>query len=489
MSREQATNPKRHTGKDDDMLLPPVDSPTVSSASTGNALVNVLRPKPVALPGRGSGVEDAHDLPMDTRSPARLGFRVLAIGFGGFLLWAALAPLDEGVPTSGTVTVETKKKAVQHLTGGIVKSVRVKEGQIVQEGDPLMEIDPAATQANFESVRQRYYTLRATEARLVAEQGGSDTISFHSDLLKDKDSPLTADLIANQEGLFAARRMAFRAEIQAIEEAISGLEGSIAGYQGLLESRRLQLTLLDEEIRGLTELVSDGYAPRNNLLSLQRTQAETMGAISDLRGNIDRSKSSLAEARLRIIQRNQEFRKEVDHELADVRGQVDAESERFNAIKGDLARTVIRAPASGQVMGLAVQTVGGVIGPGQKVMDIVPQDEPLLLETHIPPHLIDRVQPGLEADVRFSSFAHSPLLVVPGKVVSISHDLLVNEQTGIPYYLARVSVTEEGMKKLGKRQLQAGMPVEVVVITGERSMLTYLLHPLLKRIASSMKEE
>ncbi|MCL2875141.1 MAG: HlyD family type I secretion periplasmic adaptor subunit [Betaproteobacteria bacterium] len=471
------------------MLLPPVDSPTVSSASTGNALVNVLRPKPVALPGRGSGVEDAHDLPMDTRSPARLGFRVLAIGFGGFLLWAALAPLDEGVPTSGTVTVETKKKAVQHLTGGIVKSVRVKEGQIVQEGDPLMEIDPAATQANFESVRQRYYTLRATEARLVAEQGGSDTISFHSDLLKDKDSPLTADLIANQEGLFAARRMAFRAEIQAIEEAISGLEGSIAGYQGLLESRRLQLTLLDEEIRGLTELVSDGYAPRNNLLSLQRTQAETMGAISDLRGNIDRSKSSLAEARLRIIQRNQEFRKEVDHELADVRGQVDAESERFNAIKGDLARTVIRAPASGQVMGLAVQTVGGVIGPGQKVMDIVPQDEPLLLETHIPPHLIDRVQPGLEADVRFSSFAHSPLLVVPGKVVSISHDLLVNEQTGIPYYLARVSVTEEGMKKLGKRQLQAGMPVEVVVITGERSMLTYLLHPLLKRIASSMKEE
>jgi len=496
MLRAQAMNRKNRKEDDDGTNAPLSDTvPSRSSgtprsqASTGNALVKALTPKPVALPRQGCGMEEAHGLPVDTRSPARLGFLVLAIGFGGFLLWASLAPLNEGVPTSGVVTVDTKRKAVQHLTGGIVKSVHVKEGQIVHEGDPLMEIDPASTQANFESVRQRYYTLRAVEARLVAEQGGRDAINFHPDLLNEQNSPLVADLIANQEGLFAARRMALQAEIQAIKESIVGLEGSITGYQGLLESRHSQLTLLEEEIKGLEALVTDGYAPRHSLLSLQRTQAEVIGAISDLQGNIERSRSALTESKLRITQRNQEFRKEVDQELAEVRGQVDAEAERFNAIKGDLARTVIRAPASGQVMGLAAQTVGGVIGPGQKVMDIVPQDEPLLLETHIPPHLIDRVQPGLEADVRFSSFAHSPLLVVPGEVVSVSHDLLVNEQTGVPYYLARVIVTEEGMKKLGKRQLQAGMPVEVVVITGERSMLTYLLHPLLKRVASSMKEE
>jgi len=466
----------------------PGSSPALSP-NAGNALVKVLKPKPVALPGQGHGMEEAHGLPTDTHSPAKLGFRVLAIGFGGFLLWAALAPLDEGVPTSGIVTIDTKRKAVQHLSGGIVKSVHVKEGQIVREGDPLMEIDPASTQANFESVRQRYYTLRAMESRLVAEQNGRDAISFHPDLERDKASPLVSDLIANQEGLFTARQMAFQAEVQAIEETIVGLEGSISGYRGLMEARRAQLTSLKEEVQGLSELVKDGYAPRNSLLALQRTQSETIGAISELQGNIERSRSALAEAKLRITQRKQEFRKEIDRELADVRSQVDGEGERFNAIKGDLARTVIRAPASGQVVGLVAQTVGGVIGPGQKVMDIVPQDEPLLLETHIPPHLIDRVQPGLGVDVRFSSFAHSPLLVVPGKVVSVSHDLLANEQGGIPYYLARVSVTEEGMKKLGKRQLQAGMPVEVVVITGERSMLTYLLHPLLKRMASSMKEE
>ncbi len=466
----------------------PIESEKVPRRGVLAPLVKTLRPKAIALP-KSDEYSEEEGLPTDTQTPARLGFRVLAIGFGGFLLWAALAPLDEGVPTSGIVTIETKRKAVQHLTGGIVKSVHVKEGQIVQEGAPLMEIDPASTQANFESVRQRYYTLRAMEARLVAEQSGRGAISFHPDLLAEKDSPLVADLIANQEGLFAARRMALEAETQAIEESISGLEGSITGFQGLLEARRAQLSLLVEEIAGLEELVKEGYAPRNNLLTMQRTQAETVGAIAELQGNIERTRSALAEARLRITQRRQEFRKEVDQELAQVRGEVDAEAERLNAIRGDLARTVIRAPTSGQVVGLAAQTVGGVIGPGQKVMDIVPQDEPLLLEAYIPPHLIDRVQPGLEADVRFSSFAHSPLLVAPGKVVSVSHDLLTNEQNGVSYYLARVTVTEEGMKKLGKRQLQAGMPVEVVIVTGERSMLTYLLHPLLKRFASSMKEE
>ncbi|MDR2032658.1 MAG: HlyD family type I secretion periplasmic adaptor subunit [Azoarcus sp.] len=464
-------------------------SSATPSRKAPNSLVSVLTPKPVARPRRRASEEESKGLPTDTRAPARLGFRVLAVGFGGFLLWAGLAPLDEGVPTSGVVAIDTKRKAVQHLSGGIVKAMYVKEGQFVQGGDPLLEIDPAATQANFESARLRYYTLRATEARLVAEQGGHDTISFHPDLLKAKDSPQVANMIANQEGLFASRRMALQAEVGAMKESIVGLEASIAGNVGMLEARRAQLKLLEEEREGLRKLVGEGYAPRNNLLTLERTVAETIGAIADLQGSIERSRRALTETRLRITQRQQEYRKEVDRELAEVQSQVEAEGDRFQALRDDLVRTVIRAPAAGQVVGLTAQTVGGVIAPGQKVMDIVPGDEPLLLETQVPPHLIDRVAPGFDVDVRFSAFAHSPALVVPGKVVSISNDLLTHEQTGMTYYLARVSVTEEGMKELGERRLQAGMPVEVIIITGERSMLAYLLHPLLKRIAFSMKEE
>jgi protease secretion system membrane fusion protein len=447
----------------------PVESGAVVATSSNSAvaarpleaLVEVLKPNAVALPKRGSIEEAELDLPTDTRSPARLGFRVLAIGFGGFLLWAALAPLNEGVPTSGLVAIDTKRKAVQHLSGGIVKAVHVKEGQVVVEGEALIEIDPATTRANYESVRQSYYTLRAMEARLVAEQNGLEEIVFHSDLLEAQDDPLVAGMIVNQENLFQSRRKSQQAEIAAMEEAIA--------------SRTTQLGFLREQLRGVQSLVKDGFARRNDMLELQRQVEETQG--------------SIAETRMRIQQRLQEYRKEVDTQLADVRSKVDAERDRYLALKNDLDHTVIRAPAGGQVVALSAQTVGGVIAPGQKVMDIVPADEALLLETQVPPHLIDRVQTGLDADVRFSAFAHSPMLVVPGKVESISGDLLVNEQTGVGYYLARISVTEEGRKILGDRRLQAGMPAEVVIITGERTLLTYLLHPLMRRITQAMKEE
>jgi len=434
----------------------------VPAAPAAGTLVTVESTRrPVAADGGRGRRDDEPGLPTDTRSPARIGFWALAIGFGGFLLWAALAPLDEGVPTSGMVAIDTKRKAVQHLSGGRIQTVYVKEGQIVKEGDPLLDLDPATARASFESARQNYFTLRATEARLVAEQTGQDEIVFHKDLLDALDDPQVLAMIANQESLFSSRRMSQQAEIRAMEESLA--------------SRTAQLRLLREELAGLSALVRDGFAPRNKQLELQRQVQETSGAI--------------AETTQRIQQRQQEFRKEVDAQLAEVRGKVDAERDRFLAFRNDLDHTVIRSPASGQVVGLTAQTVGGVIQPGQKVMDIVPADEALLLEAQVPPNLIDRVQAGLSADVRFSSFAHSPSLVVPGEVVSVSNDLMVNEQTGVGYYLARVSVTEEGKKILGNRRLQAGMPAEVVIITGERSMLTYLLHPLLKRIAFSMKEE
>ena len=442
------------------------------------------RPDPDAMQKAG---EDA--LPMDTSHPARVGLWVLGVGFGGFLLWAALAPLDEGVPTQGMVTIDTKRKAVQHLSGGIVKAVHVKEGQFVKAGAALLEIDEGATQANYESVRQRYLTLLAMEGRLLAEQAGEERVTFHPELLGGKDDPRVAAALANQESLFMARRNALKAELQSIDESIQGHEAAARGYQGMLEGRKAQQGFIKEELAGLRDLVAEGYAPRNNLLALERTAAETAGSIADLIGNIERSRRAISELKLRKVQRQQEYRKEVDGQLAEVRSQVQAEAEKFAAVRDELARTVIRAPVEGQVVGLVAQTVGGVITPGQKVMDIVPVDEALLLETRVPPHLVDRVQPGRETDVRFSAFSHSPQLVVPGKVESVSGDLLTDQQTGMSYYLARVSITPEGMKILGDRQMQAGMPAEVIVITGERSLLTYLLRPLLSRIAVSMKEE
>ena len=426
----------------------------------------------------------------DTSAVARTGLWVLGLGFGGFLLWAALAPLDEGVPTQGIVTLDTKRKTVQHLSGGIVKEVLVHEGQQVKEGEPLLRLDGAVAKANYEAVRQRYLGYRAMQSRLFAEQAGRDAIDFHPDVKAAMNDPLIKQQVVTQQQLIQARRAALAADLQGIEESVQGLKEQLVSYQNILVQRRSQLALLTEELTNTRGMVKEGYAPRNRQLELERMVAESNAAIADLTGNSLRIQRQVAELTQRSLARKQEYRKEVETQLADVTREVQSDAEKFVAVTADLDRMEIKAPATGQVVGLTVQTVGAVLQPGQKLLDVVPDSQTLLLEAHIPPHLIDKIQAGLSTDVRFNAFAHSPQLVVEGKVLSVSGDLLSDPaQPQFAYFLARVQVTPAGMKTLGSRQMQPGMPAEIVIKTGERSMLTYLLHPLVKRMASSMKEE
>jgi len=227
----------------------------------------------------------------------------------------------------------------------------------------------------------------------------------------------------------------------------------------------------------------------NRQMELERAVADNSASTADVQANLSRAQSAILEMRQRADALRADYRKEVDTSLADVRREVQADAEKFKALTEELGRTEIRTPVTGHVVGLTVQTVGGVVQAGQKLMDIVPRNEALVLETQVAPNLIDRIQPGAPVDVRFAAFAHSPQLVVAGVVDSISADILTDPSGKYSYYLARVSITPDGMKTLGKRLLQPGMPVDVVIKTGERSLLTYLLHPLLKRISASMKEE
>ncbi len=446
---------------------------------------------PSALPSptdsdAGSEPETADKV---ARHAGRIGLWTLAIGFGGFLLWAAYAPLDEGVPSVGMVAIDTKRKAVQHLTGGIVKQVLVREGDSVRQSQLLVQLDSTVTQAHYDSVRQRYLGLRAEEARLTAEHGQAQALVFHDDLLAAASDPLVRQQMQLQLQLFETRRRLLQADLQSMEESLQGQQGMLKAYADILQNRHAQQALLNEELRQLRGLVSEGYAPRNRQLELERLIADANSTIADLQGNAVRAQSSIAELRQRMLLRQQEQRKEVQTRLAEVAREVAAEQEKFKTLADELARMDIKSPADGQVVGLAVQTVGGVVQPGQTLMDIVPANAPLLLEARVAPHLIDRVHASMPVEVRFSSFAHSPQLSVEGKVDSVSADLLTDPQTQASYYLARVEVTPQGKQRLGKRQLQPGMPVEVVFKTGERSLLTYLLHPLVKRIAASMTEE
>lgn len=425
----------------------------------------------------------------ELRRTSRWGLWMIAAAITGFVIWAATAPLDEGVPTQGNVAIDTKRVTVQHLQGGIIREVLVREGQVVHQGDLLIRLDDAVTRANYEAIRQRYLGLRALEARLLAEQQDLEDIEFHPDLISAATDPQVQRHMDNQSRLLVTRRSALQAELQAIEESIRSQEGTIDTMRSIIGSRREQQAIVREEIDSIRELVEEGFIPRNRLLELNRQLSEVVAAITELQGNIVRAQQAILELRQRALARRQEVRREVETQLADVVREVESDEARYRATRDELVRTEIRATAGGQVVGLAFQSVGGVIPPGQRILDIVPENQDLLLETQILPHLIDGVRPGLPVDIRFSVFPTEPMLVVEGEVVTVSGDLLTDPITGVGYFLARVRVTDAGRATLGNRVLQPGMPADVIVRTGQRTLLTYLMHPLTRRVASSMTEQ
>jgi protease secretion system membrane fusion protein len=420
---------------------------------------------PVKTTSDITDVDDVKDLGnhTDTNAPIRLGFWVLVVGFGGFLLWTALAPLDEGVSAQASVSIETRRKTIQHLSGGVVRQVLVKEGQWVKEGEVLVELDEAVAKANYQAVRQNYMSQRATESRLLAELRGLPAITFHPDLVKAANDPLVQQHMQTQRELFQSRRASNIA--------------STLGISTMLENRHAQAALQSKQLDAIKELATEGYAPRNQVLQMEQAQAELRAVVADL---------TASQSRVR-----QEYLKEVSTQLADVRREVQSGEEKLAAVTEDLARTQIRSPVEGQVVGLTLGSTGGVVSPGQRLMDVIPKGEALMVDAKIPPHVIDKVYAGEEVEVRFSTFANSPQLVLDGKLMSVSSDV-ITEQTAMgnmSYYLARVEITPEGIRQLGKRVMQPGMPAEVLVKTGERSVLTYLMHPLTKRMAAAMKEE
>jgi len=423
----------------------------------------------------------------------RKGAAILVLGLAGFVLWAALAPLDEGVPTEGVVSIESNHKVVQHLSGGMVSALQVHEGQEVHAGDVLFKLDAQASKARYEEVWQRYAGLRAQEDRLRAEQSHRSVIDFHPDLTSQQQDPLIQQQMRNQSQLLAARTAALAADIAAKKESVAGYQALIEGYHGMLSSHESQRVLLEEQLQGVRALTAEGYAPRNQQNDLEQRVAALYGERANTQANMTRAQRAILELQQQMNQRIQVEQKEIDADMAQVKLQVEADAQKVLALRQELGRTEIRAPASGQVVGLQVHTVGAVIQPGQKLMDIVPSGEALIVDAQIPPHLIDKIQVGQAADIRFSTFANSPQLLAEGQLKSLSKDLLSKPAATVEgsqsYYLARVMLTDKGMHALQGRQLQPGMPVQVVIKTGERTLWNYLMHPLSKRLAASMKEE
>jgi membrane fusion protein, protease secretion system len=425
----------------------------------------------------------------DARSHTRLGWWIVIAGVGGFIVWASYAPLDKGVPLSGTVTVASNKKAVQHLTGGTVEAILVKEGDQVKAGDTLVRMNSVQVKVNADMARVQYFSARATEARLSAERDGLKSIVFPPKLAALKSDPRITTNMALQEQLFSSRRSAIQNELAALDENIAGLGLQNKGLEESRNGKQQQLTLLKEQLDGMRDLSKEGYVPRNRLLELERTFAQLSTAISEDVSNIGRGLRQISEFKLRRIQRQQEYQKEVRTQLFEIQKEADSLANRLTGLDYDLENVLVKSPADGTIVAMNVFTNGGVIAPGFRMMDIVPSDDPLIVDGQLPVHLIDKVHPNLKVDLMFTAFNQNVTPHVPGIVTQVSADRLVEEKTGQPFYTLKVKVAPEGMKIVSKLQIRPGMPVDLFIKTGERTMMNYLLKPILDHFKMAMTEE
>lgn len=421
---------------------------------------------------------------------SRIGWIIVLLGFGGFMIWAFFAPLDKGVPVSGTVMVASNRKAIQHPTGGRVEDILVKEGDVVKAGQVLVKMNDVAVRTAAASSRAQYFNDRAVEARLIAERDGKSKVSFADELTEAaRIDPSVAGNVSLQQLLFSSRQSALQSELAGIDQSIAGLKIQTEGLQNSLASKQEQLVFLKDQLAGMRDLAKDGYVARNRLLELERTYAQLNGSISEDIGNIGHAKSQMLEFALRRSQRQQEYQKEVRTQLTDIQKEIEVLQNRLVSQDYDLANALVTAPVDGTVVGLSVFTRGGVVQPGFRMMDIVPSEDLLIVEGMVPVNLIDRVQVGLPVEMIFSAFNQNKAPHIPGIVMQVSADRLTDDKTGTPYYKLEAKVAPEGLKKIAALAIRPGMPVEIFVKTGERSLMSYLMKPIFDRAKTSLSEE
>ena len=436
--------------------------------------------------------ERAANVQTDERPIVRFGMLVLIVGFGGFLLWAGLAPLDEGVPGTGVVSVDSKRKTIQHLKGGIVEVIAVNEGARVKAGDVLIRLNDKEIKAQLEIARGQYWTAKAAESRLLAERDSKTKVVFSSEMLEAANTdPRAADAIRTQSQLFQARRSALISELAMMDESIAGLNEQIRGLQSLEVGKKVQIDLLEKEIRSLRGLVEEGFVPRNKLYELERALADLSGTRGNDLASVARARAGISEVRQRKLQREQDYRKEVEAQITEAQRDLGIQLDRLTALTDEFERTVIKAPTDGFVVALEAHTIGGVVRPGDRIMDIVPEGDALIVEAQLPVNLIDKVHVGQLANMHFQIvMAGGRQPAIPGKLIQVSADRLTDQRTGVPYYSARIQITPEGEAELANHKItpQAGMQADVVIVTGERTLLQYLLKPLMSRLVTGMKE-
>lgn len=428
-------------------------------------------------------------VPTDDRRARRIGFMILLVTFAGFGGWAAVAELDSAAVAAGVVTVESYRKTIQHLEGGIVKDILVRDGDRVRNGAILLRLEDTQARARLEIIRSQYLAARALETRLIAERDQQTKLAFPEELLSLRQDSRVRETLDGQERAFKTRRDALQGETALLEQRIEQLHAQIGGLEALQQTEQKRLDSLRRELQDFRRLQQSGYTDKLRLLELERDIAKLEGEQAGHLADLAKTRMQVGETKLQILQLHKQLQTDVVAELRDTQTKLFDLIERMRALQDTVERTEIRAPTDGTVVGLNVHTIGGVVATGTPLLEIVPQGEQLLVEAKVQPTDIDKVHPGLEADIRFTAFKLRTTPVVEGKILTVSADRLIDSDTKYPYYLARIQVTAQGMERLKELALLPGMPAEVIIKTGERSLLNYFVRPLLDAFARSFRED
>ena len=420
------------------------------------------------------------------RKTRLMGYWVVAIVFGGFGLWAAVAPLESAARGQGTVQVDGNRKPIQHYEGGIVSEIFVASGDYVAVGQPLIQLDTTQAQAEQRIIEGRAWAKAALVARLVSERDGNSKVVFSPDLLAQEDERARA-AIANESALFVARRADRLGEIAVLNQRIAQLRNQIEGTSAVIDAKKQISKSLQVERSELAQLLEEGYVDKQRIRQLERSLAETLGELADLDAQVAAAKVAIEETELQILQLDKRFKTKVVDALTAAQEELYDMQQRLLAINDRLQRTLLSAPATGYVLGLKPNVVGAVVAPGEELMAIVPDVEKLMIDAKMSPMDIDRIRIGQEAEVRFAVFKDA--YTITGELVKVSADSLVDEATGQAYFEAKVELLEDDLVLLGEYQLVPGMPADVLVKTGNRTLLGYLTSPLQRMFENSLIED
>jgi HlyD family secretion protein/epimerase transport system membrane fusion protein len=414
---------------------------------------------------------------------------LIAALFGGFGIWSATVPIASAIVANGQVVVASKRKQVQHPTGGVVRKIDVEDGSLVKAGDVLVELQDADAADRYTRTRDTFYLGMASEARLMAEALDRDMVTYPAELLAAAKTEASVKAIVDgQTRLFEVRRTEVRGQLSIIKEQYQQLKDEYTAVVADKAASDTQIKLTRQELTTVEGLFEQGYTTRTRLFSLRSQVAQLQGNAARSAAMGARTRSAMIENELKLVQATNQVMSALQNDLRDVQAKLPNLREQFHAASLAFNGMTIRAPVGGVVLASHAPTMGSVVRPGETILEIVPDADRLMIEVQVRPTDIDSVKVGLDTEVRFTGLSQRTVPMLSGHVVNVSADALQDPRTSATYFVAQVDVTDSELNRLGKTQLQPGMPAAVMIKTGERTALAYLTQPLNDSIHRAWRE-